>query len=55
MVRAYWGNTERIKYNSSSEDVTFTLRNNYRKDFKLFGKNALVRMLKEIFLFSSVT
>ncbi|XP_045439845.1 mucin-4 isoform X2 [Pipistrellus kuhlii] len=42
MVRAYWGNTERIKYHSSSEDVTFTLRNNYRKDFKLFENGTLL-------------
>ncbi|ELK38052.1 Mucin-4 [Myotis davidii] len=36
MVKAYKGETMMIQYKSSSKDVTFTLRNSYTKDFKLF-------------------
>lgn len=39
IVKAYKGETMLIQYKSSSKDVTFTLRNSYTKDFKLFGKN----------------
>lgn len=39
-VQAYKGKTTLIQYKGSSEDITFTLRNNSTKEFKLFGKNA---------------
>lgn len=39
LVEAYMGQTTLIQYNSSSTNVTFTLRNNYA-DFELFGKGA---------------
>lgn len=40
MVKAYKGKTMLIQYKGSSKDITFTLKNSYTKEFKLFGKNA---------------
>ncbi|XP_014400771.1 PREDICTED: mucin-4 isoform X2 [Myotis brandtii] len=42
MVKAYKGETKLIQYKGSSKDVTFTLRNNYTKDFKLFENGTLL-------------
>ncbi|XP_015418101.1 PREDICTED: mucin-4 [Myotis davidii] len=42
MVKAYKGETMMIQYKSSSKDVTFTLRNSYTKDFKLFENGTLL-------------
>ncbi|XP_016055646.1 PREDICTED: mucin-4 [Miniopterus natalensis] len=42
LVEAYMRRTTLIHYKSSSEDVTFTLRNNYTDDFKLFENGTLL-------------